>query len=66
MVGDTVYIIVPGFVATDEDRASEVRGVEAEVVHTGEQGFGVRFLGASAEFRMAVERMLTSLPTTAD
>ncbi len=60
-VGETVYVYVPGFIATDENKASEVRGVEAEVVRVEEDGFGVKFLGASAEFRMAIERMMTRL-----
>ncbi|MEO0811610.1 MAG: PilZ domain-containing protein, partial [Myxococcota bacterium] len=64
-VDDTIYIYVPGFVATDGGKASEVRGVEARVVHTTENGFGVRFLGASAEFRMAIERMVMILPSSA-
>lgn len=63
-VGDTIYVYVPGFIATDGDKASEVRGGEAEVVHVGDDGFRVRFRRASAEFRMAVERMLMSMTST--
>ncbi|MEM6531163.1 MAG: PilZ domain-containing protein [Myxococcota bacterium] len=59
--GETLLVYVPGFTATDDgSRASEVRGTRSVVVHEDGEGFGVRFVGASAEFRMAVERLMTS------
>ncbi|MEM6732970.1 MAG: PilZ domain-containing protein [Myxococcota bacterium] len=60
-VGETIILYLPGYVATDEERASEVRGTEANVVHESEGGFGVRFLNPSAEFRMAAERLMSAL-----
>lgn len=57
---ETVYVYLPGYLATDRDKASEVRGVEARVIYVRDDGFGVRFINASAEFRMAVAHLLTT------
>ncbi|MEO1483047.1 MAG: PilZ domain-containing protein [Myxococcota bacterium] len=59
--GETLFVYFPGFTATDDgSRASEVRGTQSVVVHQDAEGFGVRFVSPSAEFRMAVERLMTS------
>ena len=60
-VGELVYVYLPGFTATDRsDRASQLRGVNARVVNQSHEGFEVRFVDPSAEFRMAVERLMST------
>lgn len=57
--GASIFVYFPGFTTTDDPgRASEVRGSEASVTHVDSAGFGVRFVRPSAEFQMAVERLI--------
>ncbi len=58
-LGSEVLVYLPGYTyALKSSRPSEARGCTARVVHREASGFGVQFVAPSAEFRMAVARVL--------
>ena len=63
-VGADVFLYLPGYtyssMAGERGQPSEARGCAARIVHRNARGFGVEFVEASAEFRMAVETALRS------
>jgi hypothetical protein len=58
-VGSTIIVYLPATTQNDDEEIEhELRGCTAEVVGHSEGGFAVKFLTPSAEFRMAIERLL--------
>ena len=58
-LGSEVLVYLPGYTyAPKSSRPSEARGCTARVVHREASGFGVQFVAPSAEFQMAVDRVL--------
>lgn len=57
-VGAEILFYIPGFTPRDASEPSEVRGSKARVVRSSEEGFGMEFVNASAEFRMALEELI--------
>lgn len=64
-LGATLIVYVPSSVETeDAELEHELRGTSAEVTSHTDTGFEARFSSPSAEFRMALERLLRGQPTT--
>jgi hypothetical protein len=58
-VGSRIYVYLPGYTYSEGTRTcSEVRGCMAEVVRRTDDGFGCRFVGATAEFSMAIDDLM--------
>ncbi|MEZ0312603.1 MAG: PilZ domain-containing protein [Myxococcota bacterium] len=64
-IGSNIMVYVPSsFENEDAEIEHELRGCSAEVTAHSEEGFDARFTVPSAEFRMALERLLRELPAT--
>ncbi len=62
-VGSSIMVYVPSTVETEDAEVEhELRGCSAEVTSHASDGFDARFTVPSAEFRMALERLLRELP----
>jgi hypothetical protein len=64
-IGSSIMVYVPSKMETeDAEIEHELRGCKAEVTTHSMEGFDARCTVPSAEFRMALERLLRELPLT--
>lgn len=64
-VGSTIMVYVPSTLEVDRDEVQhELRGSSADVLSHTDSGFQARWAVPSAEFRMALDRLLRDLAST--
>ncbi len=64
VIGSSIMVYIPSKIETEDASIEhELRGCSAEVTTHSLEGFDARFTVPSAEFRMALERLLRELPT---